>query len=73
MGRLCPIRTWECLWKTGAFRESQILHGGGGGGVPGRCLPYDVSAESFEETDTARNSRIRKEHGQLTSDVGVSS
>ena len=58
--------------KSGVFRESRVAHGGSGR-VSGRCLPCDVSAESFEETDTARNSRIRKEHGQLTSDVGVSS
>jgi hypothetical protein len=52
VGRLFPISTWECFWKTGAFRKSRVAHGGGG--VLGRCLPYDVSIESFEETDTAR-------------------
>src|SRR3954451_23077478 len=30
VGRLCPMSTWECFWKTGAFRESRVAHGGGG-------------------------------------------
>lgn len=41
------------MMKSGVFRESQVAHGGSGR-VSGRCLPCDVSAESFEETDTAR-------------------
>jgi hypothetical protein len=46
--------------KSGVFRDLG-LPTAGSGRVPGRCLPYDVSVESFEETDTARNSRIREE------------
>jgi hypothetical protein len=50
----------ECLMKSGVFRDLG-LPTVGSGRVPGRCLPCDVSVESFEETDTARNSRIREE------------
>jgi hypothetical protein len=57
-GRLPRPSAWECLMKSGVFRESRIAHGGSGR-VSGRCLPYDVSAESFEETDTARNPHSR--------------
>jgi hypothetical protein len=46
--------------KSGASGESRVAHGGSGR-VLGRCLPYDMSAESFEETDTARTPRIRQE------------
>jgi hypothetical protein len=57
-GTPLPDQHLECFWKTGAFRESRVAHGGGG--VSGRCLPYDVSIESFEETDTARRRGVRQ-------------
>ncbi|MGB9137077.1 MAG: hypothetical protein WCB73_07605 [Pseudonocardiaceae bacterium] len=53
--------------------------------MSGRCLPYDVSVESFEETDTARNPAFDRRRGrkelcwdrmgatELVGDVGVSS
>lgn len=74
----------ECLMKSGASGESRVAHGGSGR-VPADVFPTTVSAESFEETDTARNPRIREEAWpqgvcwdrmgatELVGDVGVSS
>ena len=36
-------------------------------------FPTTVSAESFEETDTARTPAFERRHGQLVDGVGVSS
>jgi hypothetical protein len=70
--------------KSGVFRGISVAHGGSGR-VSGRCLPYDVSVESFEETDTARNPAFDRRRGrkelcwdrmgatELVGDVGVSS
>ncbi len=47
--------------KSGVFRESRVAHGGSGR-VSGRCLPCDMSVESFEKTDTARKPWLHVGH-----------
>jgi hypothetical protein len=39
--------------------------------VPGRCLPYEVSAESFEETDTARKPWLQIQGWAISSDAAT--
>jgi hypothetical protein len=61
-GTPLPDQHLGVLLEDRRFLESQVVHGVSGR-VSGRCLPYDVSAESFEETDTARNPAFDRRHG----------
>jgi hypothetical protein len=61
VGRLRPTSTWECFWKTGALSGNLGLPRAAVVGCRADVFPTTVSAESFEETDTARTPRIREE------------